>query len=398
MLALAGLLAALILAEVVLRAIRPPDLGSSFEYRVPHPVLGWVLEPGASYRNRMPEATVRVSYNAAGFRDVEHSVKDLAERLRVVVLGDSFMEGYSVELEESFHRRLGERLRDAGVAAETINLGVGGYGTLQQYLLYREVGRRYGPRLVLLGFYVDNDPRNNSLELESVLETRGLKAESRPFLEPGDADAWSVSQVDYEAARHRYAAAMRWREILRSRLTERSALLHAVARLIDRLAAREEGPSGAGEARPAPDDLLRHDLALRGVHYCEEPPELTRAWALTERILRRLKQDVERSGAALAVFSVPAVTDVVPAEMRRARAGMQDPGALCLEQSPGYRRLEAMLERLEIEFVDLLPEFRRAAAEEGAVLFRRGDLHWNARGHALAAERVAVELAARELW
>jgi hypothetical protein len=63
LLLVASLLVSLLLAEVVVRFAVPLDTGSSHDFRVPHPVLGWTPEPGASYRNRMREATVRVSYN-----------------------------------------------------------------------------------------------------------------------------------------------------------------------------------------------------------------------------------------------------------------------------------------------------------------------------------------------
>jgi hypothetical protein len=393
---LASFVAAVLIAETVLRVIRPLDTANSHEFRVPHPRLGWVLQAGASYRNRMPGATSFVTYNSAGFRDVEHAAPIVDGRTRIVVLGDSFMEGYSVELEESFHRLLERRLDEAGRSVETINLGVGGYGTLQQLLLYHEVGRQYAPQLVLLGLYPDNDVRSNSAELEAMLDLRGIKSQSRPFLESGDPGSWSLTAVDYEGALRRYNEGHRRREGFWHRLAARSALSYQVLTGVQGLSRAFAGPRPASEPSNDRDERAGQELAMSGVHYCREPPEYTRGWELTERILMRLKQDVEADGARLAVFTVPAIHEVERLAMQRA-ADRARFGELCLEEAIAYRRLSGLLTRLGIEMIDLLPGFRRVAAEHEEPLFRRGDRHWNPHGHALAAELVSAALIERGL-
>jgi len=389
---LASFVAAVLIAEAALRVIRPLDTGNSHEFRVPHPRLGWVLQAGASYLNRMPGATTFVTYNSAGFRDVEHAEANAEGRPRIVVLGDSFMEGYSVELEESFHRRLEQRLQESAFPVETINLGVGGYGTLQQLLIYREVGRRHAPQLVLLGVYLDNDVRNNSAELDSELDSRGIKTESRPFLEPGQPGSWSLTGVDYDGSLRRYSEGRKRSDDPWHRLAARSALFYQVLTGLQGLSRSIEGqrsPSAANGADPTFDEWARRELALSGVHYCDEPPEYARAWELTERILVRLKQEVQEDGARLIVFTVPAHREVDRSAMRRAESDTQAAGGLCLEEAVAYDRLAELLARLDIESVNLLEGFRHVAAKDDTTLFRRGDRHWNPRGHALAAELVS---------
>jgi hypothetical protein len=313
------------------------------------------------------------------------------------VLGDSFMEAYSVNLDESFHRRLEQRLRAEAVDAETINLGVGGYGTLQEYLAYRDEGRRYAPDLVLLGFYVDNDVRNNSFELESRIETRGLKADSRPFLDPGTPGEWTIRQADYDGARRRHAKLRAFREGSWRSIRRRSAL---AALVLDQIEGWKVRRSTRGAAVPSDGDDAQaadREAALYGVHLCEEPIEINAAWELTERILRQWKQEVERDGARLVVFGVPSWIETDPATIRKLEAEDRPGGPLCLERPVAQRRLAGVLARLDIGWVALLPAFRRAAGKDGGVLFRSGDRHWNARGHALAAEIVAGALIERGL-
>lgn len=81
-------------------ALPDPDESFSWQespwYRNRDPVLGGTLGPGMNYTNHMPETAVQVSYNLGGWRHMAHTVENLGRVFRVIVLGDSFMEAYSV--------------------------------------------------------------------------------------------------------------------------------------------------------------------------------------------------------------------------------------------------------------------------------------------------------------
>ena len=120
----------------------------------------------------------------------------------------------------------------------------------------------------------------------------------------------------------------------------------------------------------------------------------TRAWQVTQRLLSRLNSGVADIGAQLVVFSVPSnpsVEDRLQEKLRR----RFPPGTICAKEAPGHKRLAQILEEESIPYIELLDTFRSAAGS-GENLFRRSDRHWSEAGHALAAERVAVELAARD--
>ena len=105
-----------------------------------------------------------------------------------------------MNIEDAFHRQLEKFARDSGKQIEVINLGVGGYGTLQAYLALVEEGLKYSPNLVVLGFFFGNDLKNNSRTLELSSTANDLKAKTRPFLLPGSPKDWHVTMVDYEGA------------------------------------------------------------------------------------------------------------------------------------------------------------------------------------------------------
>ena len=396
----------LLVMELALRRIVPIDLGTSFQHRVPHPTLGWVLEPGASYSNRLSETTVRVQYNSQGWRDLEREFTPAKDTFRILVLGDSFMEGYSVNFADSFHQQLEALARDRGHAVEVINLGVGGYGTLQAYLAWHEVGRLYEPDLILLGFYLHNDVRNNSLELEAlaVPSAQNLKLASRPFLDPDQPNRWSVTLVDFENAQRRYLEAQQQQKSISNQLARRSALVRIAARIAQEIPWPSFWESDPAETkRPSEEKAnetpspAQRDLALQGIHYCQQPTEYDRAWSITERILVRLQREAKAAGSQLAIFSVPDLVEVDLKEIKQAEDRSPDEQPVCLTEGKAHQDLEASLRRLNIEFINLLPAFRQTTQQQEIDLFWFSDRHWNPQGHALAAEEVFEALQEREL-
>jgi hypothetical protein len=99
--------------------------------------------------------------------------------LRIAIFGDSFTHGDDVPYEESFGSILARALNAAGLTSEVLNFGMGGYGTDQAMLRYREQGAPLAPRLVVLGFQPENIKRNLNL-IRPVYDPRsGL-----PFAKP----------------------------------------------------------------------------------------------------------------------------------------------------------------------------------------------------------------------
>ena len=390
-------------AEMIARWVHPL-VGTSWEYRIPHPDFGWVLAPGASYVYRVDEDLVPVSYNAEGWRDVSHSKAKAAGVVRILVLGDSFMEAYSVNFEDALPARLQHLISTAERRVEVINLGVGGYSTLQEYLVFDAVGRAYRPDVVVLAMYLGNDLRENTQELASLVETK-LKGQARPFLDPqvssesAGGAGWRVTQVDFEGARERYEEARRRQAEPWNRLLRHSALLQLVQQQLERLpwpvlngssSTKSVSPDREHLADVSPD---RKYLATFGQHYCSQPPEYKRSWDVTRRILTRLHSEVSAAGARLLVMSVPAIEEIDEDVMARVVRDAPQADQLCLEEAPAYRQLSELLGELDIDYLDLLPAFRDAKRQTGVELFRRrGEHHWNQQGHALAARELAAAL------
>jgi lysophospholipase L1-like esterase len=106
--------------------------------------------------------------NSHGMRDVEHAVLKPPGTFRIVVLGDSFTFGDGVAPGDAYPKQL-ERLLNGGAAGgaayEVLNAGVPGYSTAIEAIHLEELGLRFDPDLVLLGFML-NDAEAGGQNLE----------------------------------------------------------------------------------------------------------------------------------------------------------------------------------------------------------------------------------------
>ena len=103
------------------------------------------------------QALVRI--NSLGFRGREISPRKPGGVKRVLVVGDSYVFGLGVDEEHSFTTHL-ETFRNArfadDVVYEVVNMGVSGYSTDQEYILFQEIGMGLSPDVVIL-VICDND-------------------------------------------------------------------------------------------------------------------------------------------------------------------------------------------------------------------------------------------------
>jgi hypothetical protein len=105
------------------------------------PVLGW------RYRSGHSSASDRM--NSIGLRSTrEYAAAPAPGALRIAAFGDSFVYCNEVANEEAWPYFMEQLF--PGV--EVLNYGVGGYGTDQALLRFRQEGMKLAPRVVLIGF------------------------------------------------------------------------------------------------------------------------------------------------------------------------------------------------------------------------------------------------------
>jgi len=338
-------------------------------------LLGWEKRPNANVRLRSPEWDVTMSTNALGLRgEVVPAEAGLGPR--VLLVGDSFIEAYTVRLEESVASVLEHKLRAAGLdGAQVLNGGTAGYSTDQEVLFYERDGSALRPDVVALFFYM-NDLWYNT----SSTYWRGAK----PWFEFAD-DSLALRGVPVPGLAWASRASSDWLRI-------HSGLYRQVRQLLTSPRRDADGDTGAGPtAAAAPAEFLAW---RRGAD-----PELEGAWALTESLIARMRDRVQADGGEFILFYVPSKA-ALSAEVWSATVDVYGLDPSAWSATADRERLQGICERLSLECLDPLERFRREAAALGSLdaLYFEIDGHWTPGGHELAAsvlyERLAQALPA----
>lgn len=338
-LVVAGVLVAVCLLELLVRQFNPQLL-----YRYPQGLFvndadtGYRLAPGFSGRFDAPEFSTSVHINDAGLRDTRPLGRKLPGTRRILVLGDSFTMGHSVEEGENFTHLVEDGLNAAagGPVFSVLNSGVPGYSTREQLAYLRTRGLALEPDAILLAFFVGNDVADNASRASHMTVVDG-------YLTSGDTPPGILP----------FGA--------RSFLSRRSHLYHALYPLQRQL---------RGMKRDRPEDPLRAcgsgDAGL---------------WPPTQELLGELKQIATEHGLPLAMVLIPDMVQVEPELWKRAAQGREGLDPL----NPG-RHLTAMAEALGVPVLDLLPALTQAAERER--LYFLVDHHWTRAGNRVAADAI----------
>ena len=127
-------------------------------------ILGWRLVPDREGLFKGKGFSVQVEQSEQGLRDRFYPWEREANRKRILVLGDSVVWCWGVEMSDCFT----EVVADALPMTDVIAAGVPGYGTAQEVLLYEQELARFRPDLVLL-LFVSNDLSDNFEERKRPL-------------------------------------------------------------------------------------------------------------------------------------------------------------------------------------------------------------------------------------
>ena len=370
-----SLLVSLAALEILLRLIVDPERSSerlllqgeslTRELIARHPELVVVHRPNVDVHFRFPERPsgfVRFRTNNYGLRrDADVAVERETTSRRILVLGDSHIDGV-VDNDENLCHLLEEALAGrTGQPWEVLNAGVGSYSPYQSFLWYRLLGRPLRPDLILWTIYLGND------WAEMVTADR-----PGPGREP-DRNLWPPQRAPSVFSR------------LHGWLIGRSLLYGtasvAAARL---LAASDEGPVADAYAQclgcTAQSLGQAHWFKNRGVE------ERRRAQDAIEQTLKLFVKAATGDGASLLLVILPSAAQIHPAFDSRLEAV-----ETALQVKPGgieqeFRDVLLQTAAQEgIPVIDLLEPFSRHFFIRSEPLYYRTDWHLNSTGHQVAA-------------
>lgn len=368
------LIAALLAIAAIEVMLRKADAAEPQMF-VEDPELSWELNPSQGMWAEAADG-IWLQTNSDSMRDREHGVAAAPNTRRIAVLGDSFMMGFGVAVDAAFPRMLEKELRGCGAAQraiEVLNFGVSGYGTGQELLQYRKRVLKYQPDIVLLSVYAGNDIYNNHPALDDSGDLKppyfaigaGGPVRLPPHPQPdGRPEPW-----------HR-----RSRLWLTDRLRTARLIYDGYATVRSSFSAPSEPAAGASSS--AIDILKAPGNAAERA-----------AWEVTEGLIGTIASEVESNRSEFWLVTLSIAEQVDPEGARR-EALARALGVADLWYPD--RRLQDFATRAHLRVIGLAEPMAAYALREQASLHKGTaavpDVHWNARGHAVAAAIAAERL------
>jgi hypothetical protein len=321
--------------EGAVRLLRP-QRNFSVSVNAWDPDIGAVQSPNARGFIHCDEFDIDLIINSKGLRDREFPYEKPDWTRRILSLGDSFAAGYGVQAEETYAKVLEKRLRErftGGTAWEVLNAAVGSTGTAQQLAYYVREGWKYSPDIVLVGFFISNDFYDN--KVSGPYSLKGGQLVKQRVLSTGPR---RLQRITHWIPGYAF-------------LSSRSHLLN----LIKMEASRRHWRNRAAGMTRADKQGEQDDL-----------------YEMTWSLLRALRDACSERGSQLVVMIIPA------------------PIGSPAKQNAWEAELASFLEGEGIPCLNLGPAYRAASRQD--VLNFPHDRHWNAQGHAFAADELLAFL------
>src|SRR5215510_3191850 len=397
------LLSLFITGEFILRVfhIDPPMKtfrGPDF-FVEPDALLGWKKIPNKRSQLVAEEYTTSEKLNSKGLRGPEYSYDKTADEYRILALGDSFTEGYTVDFDQVFSEVLKRRLNHKKDRYyEVINAGTFAYGTDQEYLFFKEEGKKYHPDLTILMFFANDvwdnykegwcKPRFKVGEDHQLILTKNPCSKTAIPPSPPRPTIVGTSRSPLLPRTKDWLAAQFWvyRFITD---TIRKTYVHDLAvriRLAEEPAAKEPPQTPIQITRavvPIPEEYRVWEKTYNN--------QVREGWKITEAIINELKKETASVGSNFLVFYIDpqrSIYDEIWQDFK-SQFGITDED---WNRDQVKIELEGACNRNHIDFIDSTEQFRIAASRlrrEHSRLYFLKDGHWNANGHKLAGELLA---------
>ncbi len=339
LLLLTSLMVAIILGEVVLRIAVPER-----QIHVPNLVNNRLTyEPDQKQRSKYLEWDYEIRINSDGFRN-DRTIAQLPAS-SILVLGDSFTEGYGVALEDSFPARLEALLKQDGRDNAVYNAGHTDTNPTYYGLLYDNKFREVTAiERVIVGFYIGNDFLRSPGPYDAYLQVGnefggGFVYRLKTFL--------ATNSMTYATGNY---------------ILKNNRSIHTFCQSL-----------GLCADMWRPEELYTQDFVDKAV-------------PLTTAYLRRFANRVSASDKKLLVVLIPPREQVD--DKQWARAIEQLGPAADSFRFAAAKQLGEALEREGIKTLDLTKPVLRHYRSGAAPLYFTHDGHWNPAGHDLAAREI----------
>lgn len=308
------------------------NIGSRF-WADSNPWFGVWHDPHSSFKHVSPDTTLTYHANAWGMRDRERN-KSASGKNRVVVLGDSFMEGWGIPSED----RLSDRLeRTTGM--EHLNFGTSGsFGPTQSLMLYTHLAKDFEHDALIISILPDNDFLDDDYECCKTMHAGRI----RPF--------FTGTKPDFKLIITQPPATPTGSKLLEQFLLQFTYTGNVIKHF---------------------KELSRHKQAALPSDYAGYFDFTPAQWDRMEHVLKEFRKAAPT--LPILVITIPCDTDF----KRTATKG----------QAPLPEKMRTLCQSLDIQYLDLLPAIQSAPGG-WSTCYLKTDRHWNSRGNDIASEAI----------
>lgn len=324
--------------------------------------------------------------NSLGLRDKEHELK--SNRKRIMVFGDSFLEGFTVPDQDLFARQL-----EAKTGAEVINIARSGWGTSQMLGAWEAVAKDYHPDVVLLGFLQFNDLQDSynqvvNPDMPAVFSSVHMaQKEGRFELVKPELRNMTLGSSGLHLSKYLYL--FKFLKLVKDRFQGGAPPAPE--------APESSKAAGPAESPTSPQELLADDYfgyrPVQGFH--------AKVWDYQRDLFKAFDEAVKANGGKLVVMTIPdnidQLPDPEPYMKQMAKPAYKD---LPLDLEGAHFHFLDILKTMNIPAMDLIPDFKSKPEElhnQAPKYSLDCDNHWNNQGHAHAADLAAQWLRTNSL-
>ena len=363
----------LIVAELIIRTFLPQPIfkhDNQLEYVPPifaqSDYLPWQLKANSSALHYAitDEFIVNVTINSAGYRDQDFKIKKLRNTKRIIFLGDSYVFGFGVELNETFHQIIKRKLSEKNKSYEIINAGYkGNFAEDTEYLYLKKEGIKLNPDVVLLAITLSNDFDDiNTNKLYYNSSDNLYKAESL------------VHYIDNQS-RLRFKQSQESQNFIKRALYKINLVLSYKSHLYILL-----------------KDTFRNILytfyygKYQNVYSNNYTEEINSSFAKVMNYTIKINELAKKNKAILVLILIPDKRAVYEYKIK-------DTNSDILNWTKPSEEIKRIAEKNNITVIDVLPDLKDYVnTHNQEMIYFKVDPHWNSKGHKIAAEAIYSKL------
>ncbi len=346
-----GCIIAFFCLEILVRVLYPQEP----RLFVADPYIRTIHRPSVDTERVQPEYTSHIRTNAQGFVGDDFVKEKKSGVTRIAMLGDSFTEGFSVDIEKSYVTLLQEKL-NAGSSTqyEVYNFGIGGAGPTHESLIYEHYIRPYTPDVVVYQFYNRNDYSDDLLLKANPTSTTTEKQHSYGRIR-------EFFSNNFEGPRF---------------VIRHIEKIKAIKDVLVRLSLSSRDPHHYDSGYPFYFDVFNasNDTTFKTIF-----PEVCQT-------IGKLKKSVENDGATFFAYIVPAKEQIFSADWDSYLQTFPTMKEQTWDMSKPSREIRSCFDTLGIPYVDLEKDIRLSLEQGGERMYYQKDDHFNVAGNALAAQ------------